>query len=282
MRLERWHDLGPDALADRIGVPLVELWSSIGSTNDRARLLLREGAGDYSLVLAEAQRRGRGRGGSTWFSPPGSGLWLSLVMRAVADQERPLLPLRVGLALARAIEQESLEAPQNPGGNSGVTARSALRVGAELLWPVGLKWPNDVWLAGRKIAGVLCEATRAGVVVGIGVNVSQPADVFPEDLRGRATSIAAATGRRPDRLRLLVLLVEHLRRLVESGPTTLDDGLVAEWMRRDVLAGRQVRVGPVSGRAVGITTSGLLRLETPHGPRVVAAGHVDFDIPEAD
>lgn len=127
MRLERWHDLGPDALADRIGVPLVELWSSIGSTNDRARLLLREGAGDYSLVLAEAQRRGRGRGGSTWFSPPGSGLWLSLVMRAVADQERPLLPLRVGLALARAIEQESLEAPQNNGGNSGVTARSALR-----------------------------------------------------------------------------------------------------------------------------------------------------------
>lgn len=143
-----------------------------GSTNDDAWDALAAGAGDGTAVVADAQVRGRGRAGRTWIHVPGRALALSVGLSLGCDvREAGIVPLVAGLALAEAI------------GRFGLAPR--------------LKWPNDVQVGGRKLAGVLCESRRVpaagdAVVIGAGVNVSQGAEEFPAELRDRATSLALA------------------------------------------------------------------------------------------
>jgi BirA family biotin operon repressor/biotin-[acetyl-CoA-carboxylase] ligase len=153
----------------------LRFFPTIGSTNDVATSLGAEGV----VVVAAEQTAGRGRRGRTWFSPPGSGLYVSLVVapaRAVANPPRAtrLLTLAVGVGLAQGIE-----------------AATGLRP--------DLKWPNDVYVAGRKLAGILAEASGSGpaietVTVGYGINIGPMA--YPPELRDRATSLESELGKR--------------------------------------------------------------------------------------
>lgn len=240
------------------GVPSFEAWSAVNSTNDRLRELARKGARPFTVVTAEEQTAGRGRGGRAWHSPPGKGLWISVLLGPGASEPRTLTPLLVGLVVARAVEGE-IE------GDS----------------PVGIKWPNDVMVRGRKVAGVLCESLgESGVVAGVGVNVRQREDDFPPRLRGRATSLESVSGAEVSRAGLAGRIVRGIRELLARPPDRVDGELMRELQARDVLNGREVEVqtgvsGRLEGVAAGIGVTGHLRLRTLEGEvRPVMAGTV--------
>lgn len=238
------------------GIRELEAWPSLNSTNDRVLERARGGAGPWTVVVAEAQRRGRGRSRSPWHSPPGMGLWMSFLVRRHAAGGGLLSPLLAGLAVARAIE-------------------SVAAVRADL------KWPNDVWTGGRKVAGVLCESAGQQVVVGVGLNVRQREGDFPPELRAHAGSVEMSAGRPVGRPALAGALLAHARRLLDRPVVRLDDDLLAEIGRRDALRERRVRVDGVLGRALGVDAQGRLQVEVGPGIiRPVQAGHVELIEPE--
>jgi BirA family biotin operon repressor/biotin-[acetyl-CoA-carboxylase] ligase len=232
-------------------VPRLEAHDVLGSTNDRAWELARAGAPPYTVVVAERQTAGRGRGGARWHSPAGAGLWISVLL-PVTGPVPPHLPLLVGLAAARAVEA----------------------VCAEL--DVGLKWPNDLEVEGRKAGGVLCEGADGCVVAGLGLNVRQGPEEFPAELVGRAVSLETAAGHPVSRGALASALLAELRRAGGTRVGPLPAAVRAELARRDVLRGRRVvsqQVG--AGVARGIDEDGALLVERPDGARVrVLAGSV--------
>jgi len=212
--------------AGRLGRPRVHV-RELGSTNDRARRLAEAGAPHGTLVTAGAQTAGRGRQGRAWVAPPGRALLMSLVVR---DFD-PLLPLRAGLAVA------------DLAGAGGL-----------------VKWPNDVLVDGRKVAGVLAEARPQArwAVLGIGINVAVAPEDFPPELRQSAGTL----GRRPTELdATLAELLSHLAtRLAEPGPAVLD-----ALRARDALHGRPVRWARGAGTGAGIDDAGALLVRTPDG-----------------
>ncbi len=242
--------------------------AEVDSTSARAAALAREGAPEGSAVVARAQTAGRGRLGRTWASPPG-GLYLSLVLRPDEDMLRRLpVTLLAGLAAAEAADDV---AP--PAAGPGAAAPAA-----------ALKWPNDVELEGRKVAGVLADLTReAGrsvLVLGLGVNVEAPLEALPDDVRARATSLAAAHGASPGLARVLdrfLARFEPLYRAVQRGGGA---HILASASARMPLLGRPVRVRlpdrVLEGRAAGLGATGALVVEGPDGAHeTVVAGEVE-------
>lgn len=231
-------------------VPLLEAWASIGSTNDRALELAAQGARPFTVVVADEQTNGRGRRGATWHSPAGLGLWMSAVLPA--DASPRWLPLVVGLAVAEAIEDAT--------GAVGV----------------GIKWPNDLLLRGRKVGGILCESAPGAVVAGVGVNLRAPAAGFPGALAGTATALDMEGAKSLAASRLAGLILDGLERRSSPDSTGLGRAALEELRARDVLAGRRVQTeeqGP--GTARGIDPEGALLLERPDGSRVpVSSGSV--------
>lgn len=151
-------------------------YESVPSTNDVAALMAEHGAAEGSIVAANAQTSGRGRLGRSWASPPGAGLYVSAILRPAADVV-PLITIAAGVAVA-----------------DGVHAASGLRP--------RVKWPNDVYVRGRKLAGILAEAGSSGdgvphVILGFGINLLTAA--YPVDVAARATSIESELGRPADR-----------------------------------------------------------------------------------
>ncbi|MEZ4414387.1 MAG: biotin--[acetyl-CoA-carboxylase] ligase [Gemmatimonadota bacterium] len=247
----RWEGLDLEELRDRWQVPALEVWDRIGSTSDRLREWADQGAPAWSVVLAEVQSAGRGREGRTWHSPQG-GVWLSVLAPALQDG-RPA-SLLAGLVTARAIARVAGVSP-------------------------GLKWPNDVWLDERKVAGILCETTPgAPVRVGIGINVAQAPGELPADVRALATSLEEA-GTTVSRVELVGELLDGLRETwSERGSTWL-----REWESRDALRGRAVRAasGPV-GIAEGVDAHGRLRIRVAPGQvEYVASGSVRLELADA-
>ena len=249
--LSRWEGEPLHVWAERWRSPLVEVHDELGSTNDRARVLVAEGAPPFSVVLAEAQRSGRGRRGASWHSPAGAGLWISVVLPG-ADPAAGPLPLLVGLAAARAAEE----------------ACGGLRVGIE--------WPNDLVVGDRKVGGVLCEGAPGGVIAGVGINVRQrPAD-FPRELAARASSLEAEAGSPASRGDLATSLLHHLHDLCADGGRVIPAVALAELGSRDSLRNRPVR-SETEGRGLarGIASDGALVMERSDGSRVwVRAGSV--------
>lgn len=199
------HDAG-DVLTTR-PAPLY-FYERVGSTNDLALALAADGAAHGTAVLADLQEAGRGRRGRSWWSPPGAGMYLSVVVRTgMPGSGLPLLTLAAGVALARAVREVS-----------GL--------------PVELKWPNDLVIGRpwRKLAGILCEATGAGagaVVVGMGVNLERSA--YPDDIADRATSMGEETDRPVARGALVAAALSALDREVAqlaAGETTT---MLATW-----------------------------------------------------
>jgi BirA family biotin operon repressor/biotin-[acetyl-CoA-carboxylase] ligase len=235
----------------------VHWFQETDSTQRVARDLARAGAAEGTVVVAERQTAGRGRLGRSWHSPAGLNLYCSLVLRPpLAPGAVPRLALVVGAAVAAAIVEET-----------GAAA--------------AIKWPNDVLVDGRKVAGILVEMDAEmervhHVIAGIGVNVNAPVASFPPELRDKATSLRVATGRRVDRAafaaRLLVALEARYGRFVSGG----FDSVRAEWERFSCLTGTDVRVagpdGEVAGRVLGLDDDGALRLARPDGgvARVIA------------
>lgn len=236
-----------------------------GSTNSDAMALARNGSGEGVVVVADHQRAGRGRQGRAWVAPPGSSLLVSVLLRppsAIAG----VVAMAAGLAMADAVDD--------------VTGAAVA---------TGLKWPNDLVVDDRKLAGILAEADwpagstasggwreprpteRLAVVVGVGINVNWPDDL-PEDLADTAVALNHLVGREIDRADLLAA---YLRRLEAVYARLLADGSAVElldaWRARSATLGRQVRVdlgdGDVEGTAVDVTDEGHLVVETPDGSR---------------
>lgn len=233
------------------GAALVEAHDVLGSTSDRLKALALDGAGPFSVVVAEEQTAGRGRTGGTWHSPAGGGLWISTLLPATGAVP-PYLPLLVGLAAARASEQAC------PGTQ------------------VGIKWPNDLEIAGRKVGGILCEQTHGQVVVGVGVNLRLPLDQMPEEVAARATSLETAGCGRVSEGALATALLHELHLLSKVRDRVLAGPLYAELGARDALRDRPVMTQQAGhGMARGIAPDGALILERPGGTRVrVVSGSV--------
>ena len=204
----------------------------VDSTNERAAELARAGAPEGTTVVADAQSSGRGRGDRRWESPPGMGIYLSVVVRPPLDAERATFITSVAALSACAAASDEADAA------------------------CGIKWPNDVLLGGGKVAGILAERGGSGahawVVVGIGVNVNYRRDDFPPPLRGKATSILLETGRAHCRVRLAARLLEAFeadyRVLLGEGPWPLLERL------RDASAilGHRVEIEDGARRVQGI------------------------------
>lgn len=233
---------------------------STDSTNTRARELAAAGAPHGTVVTANEQSAGRGRQGRTWTAPPGKALLYSAIVRPLEDHHT-MLPLSVPLAVCEAAEQ------LNPNLDCQV------------------KWPNDIHVEGRKLAGVLIEARPqdSWAVIGIGLNLTIEEDEFPPELRDRAISIFTNDRRTQERgsagpSPLLSAgpplpgpLNERLNHWVKAEP----DAVLTEWRNRDALKGREVAWEGGSGVADGVDDRGYLLVVTTGGDRVaLGAGEV--------
>ena len=243
-------------LSRRWGVPQCGVFRTLPSSLDAIHDLGAQGAPSGTVVLAEQQTAGRGRDGRTWRSPVG-GVWLGMLLRAPVPPAG-VLSLRIGLVVADVAEEVLGIRP---------TAISGPR--AEL------KWPNDVLLDNRKVAGILCESRWQGdalqwIGVGIGINV---ANEIPTELAPRAVALQEL---RPDVRRLDVLdrLVPALLRLT-THDARLTEFECAAFARRDWLRGRHIRT-PLAGRAAGIRPDGALLVDTGAGTTMVRDGHVEL------
>ena len=214
-----------------------EHYETVTSTNERARQLAETGAPHGALVTAGEQTAGRGRQGRSWSTPRGQAIAASLVLRDYDD----LLPLRAGLAVADVVGPSAL-----------------------------VKWPNDVWLDGKKVAGILVEARQdpGWAVLGIGVNVAVDPATLPPD----AAEVAGTLGLSPDDVEpTLTRLLEALeQRLGEESPVTL-----AALRERDALLGQPVKWQDGEGTGAGIDDDGALRVTLDDGSTTtLSAGEV--------
>jgi BirA family biotin operon repressor/biotin-[acetyl-CoA-carboxylase] ligase len=215
---DTWEGCSAADLASHWGLPAVHLFESVGSTNDVARRLAQAGAAGGTLVVAEEQRAGRGRGAHSWISPAGLGIWCSFIMRDPAPQTIGLLPIRIALAAAEALD------------------RWAGR-------PIAVKWPNDLLVDARKLGGILCEASWDGhrldqVIVGIGVNLLHAPEDFPEPIRRRATSLRSESPEPVSRFQVAGALVAALRPIIRGSGRWNDEDLaefVTAFQGRDAL-----------------------------------------------
>jgi BirA family biotin operon repressor/biotin-[acetyl-CoA-carboxylase] ligase len=228
-----------DELAAELSLPRVVVLDEVDSTMDVANDLAAEGTPAGTLVLADAQLSGRGRAGRRWESRAGEGIWLTLLERPNDVLALDVLSLRVGIRVARALDRFS----------------PAL---------VELKWPNDLFLAGGKLGGILVESRWRGnrpewTAIGVGVNV-----------RGVRYPRAAALGAVVSRLEVLGELVPAIR-AAAAARGHLSEAELAEFALRDIAAGRYA-AEPVTGRVIGIAPDGALLVETPTGSTPVREG----------
>lgn len=239
-----------DAEEIRALLPRRSMWRDIvviptvDSTNGKAAALAEDGALEGTVVVADVQERGRGRLGRIWVSPPGKNVAVSILLRPkVEPAVVSCLSLVAGIALAEAVESVC-----------GLTAL--------------LKWPNDLYLDGRKIAGILAEMSSDAdgirhVVVGVGVNVNATTDDFPPELRKKAGSLLVASSSQVSRNRLLGAFLasfeEAYRLFLFRGFAPLR----AAWENRSLLTGRRIRLsvrdGVAAGVVLGLADDGALR-----------------------
>lgn len=233
----------------RLGVKF-HYYCEIDSTNTHARQLAENGASEGEIVIAEQQTRGRGRLGRNWVSPAFGNLYLSVVLRPELPPARaPQITLMAAVALADTV---ACFTPDSP----------------------AIKWPNDILVRGKKLAGILTESSVSAeriiyVILGIGVNINFPHALMPEGIRGRATSLMECAGQMVSREAFLRRLIQHLDRcygiLGEAG----FDRIAPRWEAYFSLRGKRVRVEmgdeALVGVAKGIDNDGALIVEGESG-----------------
>jgi BirA family biotin operon repressor/biotin-[acetyl-CoA-carboxylase] ligase len=236
----------------------VHLLSSVSSTNTLAMEMAAQGAAEGTVVVAETQTGGKGRRGRAWISPKGN-LYLSVVLRPdIPMHKAPLITLMAAVAAATTITKAfGLEA--------------------------GIKWPNDILIAGRKVCGLLTEMSAEQdrirhVVVGVGIDVNMDPEALPPEVRALSTTLAAESGKKIDRTALLRQLLREMddwyRVFLNDAPAVL-----AEWTRLNITVGNRVAVSgageTLAGLAQGIDDEGRLIVILDDGSRkTVAAGDV--------
>jgi BirA family biotin operon repressor/biotin-[acetyl-CoA-carboxylase] ligase len=235
------------------------MWTSVtvvpstGSTNAD---LLAAGGPEGQVLVAEEQTAGRGRMGRSWVSEPGAALTFSVLLRpsAVPPARHGWLPLLTGVAVVAAVRSVS-----------GV--------------PSSLKWPNDVLVEGRKLAGILAEQADDAVVIGVGINVATSAEALPSGPGGLPPTSLRVEGAEVPRERLLVGILHELERRYDAfreNPDPSENGLLAEYRSRCATLGRQVRVELPGGRilageATDVDADGRLLVTEPGGKGAVTA-----------
>lgn len=246
------------ALRQRGFSPRVEIFDLIDSTSTYLMDAARRGAPHGSVAMAEGQLKGRGRRGRQWISPLGENLYVSVLLRF---QQAPaavgVFSLVAGIALAEALSEQGLRGH-------------------------GIKWPNDIWVSGRKLAGILPELHGevdgpCALVLGFGVNVHMHA--LPQgNLDQPWTSLALEGVRLPDRNRLAVALLTHVLRAYERFCVAGFEAFRETWCRYDLLRGVEVSVSglaqALSGRVQGLTPAGHLQLHTGNELIEVHSGEV--------
>jgi BirA family transcriptional regulator, biotin operon repressor / biotin---[acetyl-CoA-carboxylase] ligase len=223
-------------------------FNEVDSTNRVALDLARAGVEEGAVVIADAQTRGRGRLKRSWVSPGGLNLYLSVVLHPGRDGcALSLLSIVAGVAVCDTVREWDSRA--------------------------AIKWPNDVLIEKRKIAGILAElagdAANQVVALGIGVNLNSTEEDFPPDLRQKAGSLFMATDARIDRGRFVARLLGHLERRCDELRRNGPDPVRAAWCERSCLTDRRVTVatpgGEITGRAIGLDEDGALRLQLDSG-----------------
>ena len=241
-----------DALGDASFVRRIELLGTTGSTNDDARRLARDGAPSGTVVVADAQTEGRGRLGRVWHSAPGLGVYISVLVRTTTPADR-VTRWTLGASLA------ACQACRSVGGEA-----------------VEVRWPNDLYHDGRKLAGTLLELRTSGhqvqeLIVGTGFNANHGNDDFPEDLRDRATSLRIVTGAPVDREKLTAAYLRCLSSVIARLEEDRWDEIRASWAGlAPGASGARVRVTPGSGDVFegttqGVESTGALRIESADG-----------------
>ncbi len=236
----------------------VHHFETLPSTNDLAKELGAAQAPEGTLVVAEGQTRGRGRLGREWNSPPGAGLYVSVLLRPpLPPTDMPQITLTAAVAAVRAVK-----------GAAGVIC--------------GIKWPNDLILAGKKLGGILTEMETESdqirhLVVGLGLNVNNRQ--FPAELADLATSLALATGRTCSRLKILQAWLEELEGLYRLFLARDFAAILSEWKEYTVTLGQAVKVRQgsreISGQALDLATDGALMVQTRDGEIVrVTSGEI--------
>ena len=222
-----WRRLTPEIIRQDLdtrwlGKQAIHCLDAVESTNSEARSLAVRGAAEGTIVLAEGQTKGRGRSNRTWFSPRGKGLYLSVILRPRIPLEwNPRITIAAGVALATALDHMGIRP--------------------------GLKWPNDVMLGSRKVAGILTEGafdqTGTGfAIVGVGVNVNTVSEEFPVSIRELATSLRVGTGKAISRVTMLQGFLHELEQWYETLCLGNLEGILETWRRYATILGKRVEV----------------------------------------
>lgn len=232
-------------------------FESIDSTNSCAKAVAGCGAGEGTVVIAEHQTEGRGRHGRVWQSVPHENLMFSIVLRPrLSPEGLNLLPLYVAVAVSDAIERFTGLKPE-------------------------CKWPNDVLLEGKKVAGILIEGSYKQnavdyVVVGVGINVNQTA--FPPDLQNTATSLRLQAGKEFDRIPLFREILASMEGLYRNSTADGFQSIIPRWLSHSSMVNRPISVSQqgtiISGTVKGLSPEGGLILQTDGAERTVFAGDV--------
>jgi BirA family transcriptional regulator, biotin operon repressor / biotin---[acetyl-CoA-carboxylase] ligase len=216
-------------------------------------LLLASEHPEGTVAATDHQTAGRGRLGRTWQEAPDTSVLASILLRPPADRRLPELSLVAALAVAETVEQTVALAAQ-------------------------VKWPNDVMLNRRKVAGILSELVDGKVVVGIGLNVNQTREQLPLSAPTEPGSLYSLTGARYDRAVVLGTLLARLEPMYDTWRESGLDGIYGELGARDFLRGRKITVDGQEATAVQITRDGRLEIEiAPHETRIVESGEVSFE-----
>jgi len=228
----------------------VHVHEVVASTQDVLRDLAEAGAPEGTLVVAEQQNRGRGRMGRSWVSPPGKGIWMSLLLRPnVPLLQTPQLTLLAAVALNRAIER--------------VTGLD-----------IGIKWPNDLLIDGRKISGILLESATEDeriryVVVGMGISVNLEETDYPEEVAAKAVSLRMASGRVLDRIELIAEILKEFEELYSVFNASGFEPIRLLWEARSINLNKPTVLmtagGRIEGIPRGISETGALIVEMPDG-----------------
>ena len=243
-----------------LGSQIVHFYDT-SSTNNEAKRLAADDAVEGTIVVSEAQTLGRGRLNRGWFSPPGGGVWVSVILRPpFPPQEAPKCTLMAAVATVEAIREVS-----------GLAC--------------GIKWPNDILWQGRKLVGILTEMSAEMdainfVVLGIGINVSLQESDFPEELRNIGASVSMGAEREVSRVEVLQKLLERLEHWYQVVKKEGFEPVLEAWRRESITFGQPVRVlageETYDGVAEELAEDGSLLVRTENGLRRVLAGDVSL------
>lgn len=220
------------------------LLDEIGSTNDEARRLAAHGEREGTVVVALSQHKGRGRLGRRWVSPPG-GIYLSVILKPYVSASRlQLITTFSSVAVVRTLK--------------GLTKLDA-----------SVKWPNDVVISCKKVSGILSEAGKNFIIVGIGINLNTNISLFPKSLRKQVTSIKFELGSEVDRDKVLKILIEELDKLYRDFLGAKYGEIISEWIGFCQTMGNRVKIetsrGEISGIAESVGEKGELRVRCRDG-----------------